>query len=281
VSWADKFLPSPEICQVYVNAGNDDPLFVDEILDRSAKIIRPEGQVLSLPCNLKLVSTGYSNITPWGCPRDVKEPVLEAKIAQMTANLAAADLRKAIFNFHCPPKNTSLDWAFKINPATLRPYAGFRGAQREHVGSTAVRKAIEHWQPLIGLHGHIHESCAKDHVAGTVCFNPGSDYRTGHLQGVFIQINRSGSIEADILTQERDSRIDRVKPRSWIETALSLVPGLGHLLETHQASSQREEIKEAVRDVHELLVSIERQLAHPPIHVEDTPSGMSSTSQKQ
>jgi Icc-related predicted phosphoesterase len=260
VTLADRTLPSSDVCQAFINAGNDDSPFVDQILDKSTKLIRPEGKVFDLPAGLKLLSTGYSNPTPWKCPRDVKEESLEALIAHMTAKLTPKDLRKAIFNFHCPPRDTALDLAFKINPVTLQPHAGFKGAQREHVGSTAVRKAIEWWKPLIGLHGHIHEVNAKDRVGDTLCFNPGSDYRTGHLQGVFLQINKSGEVEADVLTHERDPLDSRDKPLSWLDALLSVIPFVGHGLEAHQAAAQRADMQESIKQVQQKIDALYKMM---------------------
>lgn len=56
------------------------------------------------------------------------------------------------------------------------------------VGSVAVREAIEQYQPLIGLHGHIHESRGATRIGRTVCVNPGSEYGEGILRGVIVEI---------------------------------------------------------------------------------------------
>jgi Icc-related predicted phosphoesterase len=249
VKLADESLPSRDVCQVFVNAGNDDPLFVDAILDKSRTLIRPEGRVFELPCGFKLLSTGLSSPTPWKCPRDVSEKDIAARISQMTAQLSSHDRRRSIFNFHCPPRDTALDLAFKIDPVTLRPYAGFKGVQREHVGSHEVRRAIEVWGPLVGLHGHIHEVTAKERIGQTICFNPGSDYRTGHLQGVFLQINLSGKVEADIFTQERDPDQGRARPLTWVESIVSALPLIGEWFEAYQAASHRREMRDKVDHV--------------------------------
>jgi Icc-related predicted phosphoesterase len=56
------------------------------------------------------------------------------------------------------------------------------------VGSTAVRELIEQYQPLMGLHGHVHESPAANRIGRTLCINPGSDYHTGRIAGCLIQL---------------------------------------------------------------------------------------------
>jgi len=56
------------------------------------------------------------------------------------------------------------------------------------VGSTAVRQAIEEYQPLVSLHGHIHESPAANRIGRTLCINPGSDYHTGRIAGCLVTL---------------------------------------------------------------------------------------------
>ena len=80
------------------------------------------------------------------------------------------DLSKSIFLFHSPPYKTSLDRAaldgIMIDHVPLDV----------HVGSIAIRRFIENRQPLLTLHGHIHESARltgawKDEIGRTVMFN--------------------------------------------------------------------------------------------------------------
>lgn len=264
VELAEALLPSRDECQVFINPGNDDPFFVDAILDGSSKLIRPEGKIYDLPCGLKMLSTGYSNWTPWDCPRQCKnqndETELLTKIAEMTAQLLAQDFKRALFNFHCPPRDTTLDLANEIDSNTKQKAASLRGSAKEHVGSTAVRQAIEVWQPLAGLHGHVHEvTTKKDKIGNTICFNPGTDYYTGHLQGVYLQINKRGEIEADLLTEERYARAKKNKPRSLWEALLSLIPGVGHAIEAHQNRALGEEILERISGIEHDLGEMKQQ----------------------
>jgi hypothetical protein len=60
------------------------------------------------------------------------------------------------------------------------------------VGSKAVRRIIERHQPLIGLHGHIHESKGARKVGRTLCVNPGSEYQQGTLKGVIVNLDEKG-----------------------------------------------------------------------------------------
>jgi len=61
------------------------------------------------------------------------------------------------------------------------------------VGSTAVRDAIKRWQPMLGLHGHIHESKAAQKIGATMCLNPGSDYSADVLRGAIVDFAQDGS----------------------------------------------------------------------------------------
>ncbi|MEM2843188.1 MAG: hypothetical protein QXZ53_04845 [Candidatus Bathyarchaeia archaeon] len=133
-----------------------------------------------------MISTGYSNITPWKCPRDIFEEDLERKINAMTSQVK--DMKNCIFNFHCPPYGTTLDLAPKLDE-TLKPIVSGGGFVMEHVGSKAVRKVIEENQPMIGLHGHIHESRGVDNIGRTLCLNAGSEYTEGILRGILIVLS--------------------------------------------------------------------------------------------
>ncbi|MGE5236183.1 MAG: metallophosphoesterase family protein [Acidobacteriota bacterium] len=62
------------------------------------------------------------------------------------------DLSRAILLFHAPPYRTMLDRA----PLDGRMVDGV--PCDVHVGSIAVRRLIESRQPLVCLHGHVHES---------------------------------------------------------------------------------------------------------------------------
>jgi Icc-related predicted phosphoesterase len=56
------------------------------------------------------------------------------------------------------------------------------------VGSHAVRQIIEEYQPLLALHGHIHESRGTARIGRTLCINSGSEYNTGRIHGVLVTL---------------------------------------------------------------------------------------------
>jgi hypothetical protein len=142
-----------------------------------------EGKVLDLD-GFPLVSMGWTNPTPWDTFREAPEPDLAAKI-EAVASLVP-DMERAIFNFHAPPYGTGLDEAPALDD-TLRPIHG--GAVMKPVGSTAVRDAILTHQPMLSLHGHIHESRGVKRMGRTLSINPGSVYGDGVLQGAVLDLN--------------------------------------------------------------------------------------------
>jgi Icc-related predicted phosphoesterase len=68
-----------------------------------------------------------------------------------------------------------------------------------HVGSRAVAKMIEKYQPLIGLHGHIHESRGAQKIRRSLIINPGSEYSEGILKGAAIILEK-GKVKDYVFT---------------------------------------------------------------------------------
>jgi Icc-related predicted phosphoesterase len=77
--------------------------------------------------------------------------------------------------------------------------SGAGGVDMHPVGSTACRAAIESHQPLLGLHGHLHESRGTYKLGRTLCLNPGSEYTEGVLRGSLIEI-RKGKVKSQQFT---------------------------------------------------------------------------------
>lgn len=168
-----------------VMPGNDDELAVDEVLARSEAIVNPDGRVVRLG-EYQVLSSAWASPTPWDSPRELPEDELEAKLEELAAQLDP-DV-PAIFNLHCPPYDSGLDRAPQLSD-DLRVVT--RGGQQvlEPVGSRAVRAVIERHQPLLGLHGHIHESRHAAKLGRTLCLNPGSAYAEGVLDGVLVDLD--------------------------------------------------------------------------------------------
>ena len=188
VDYADAHATTP----VYVNAGNDDIPAVDGVLAKSAKIVVPEDKVVMVGAKHEMISGGFANLTPWHCPRDLPEDEIARRLEQKISWLK--DVKSSIFNLHCPPIDSGLDKCPKLDasvypPKPLRDGGGF---VMFSAGSTAVRAAIERYQPTLGLHGHIHESRNVARIGRTVCINPGSEYAEGVLRGVLVNLDEAG-----------------------------------------------------------------------------------------
>jgi Icc-related predicted phosphoesterase len=166
-----------------LNGGNDDIWEIDDIIEASPVVTFAEGKVLDLG-GFHLISMGWTNPTPWDTFREAPEDQLAAKIESVAS--LVPDMEKTIFNFHAPPYGSGLDEAPALD-STLRPTHG--GAVMKPVGSTAVRDAIVRHQPMLSVHGHIHESRGIKRMGRTLAINPGSVYGDGVLQGAVLELN--------------------------------------------------------------------------------------------
>jgi uncharacterized protein len=190
---ADKKLDGTGM-EVYCSPGNDDMGEVDDIIRASRHVLLVEGQVTQLDTQHEMIASGWSNRTPWNTHREEDEDQLKVRYDTMISKLK--DPRNAIFNIHVPPYKSSLDEAPELDK-DLRPKMA--GQALKPVGSTALRKAIEETQPLLGLHGHIHEGRGATRIGKTLCINPGSMYEQGTLLGAIVNLGKN-KIENYVLT---------------------------------------------------------------------------------
>ena len=190
---ADKKLDDTDM-KVYCCPGNDDMDEVDAIVRSSRRVILAEGQVTPLDGVHEMIASGWSNRTPWDTHREEDEDQLKVRYEAMISKLK--DPRNAVFNIHVPPYKSSLDEAPELDK-DLRPKMA--GQALKPVGSTAVRKAIEETQPLLGLHGHIHEGRGTSRIGKTLCINPGSMYEQWTLLGAIVVLEKN-KIENYVLT---------------------------------------------------------------------------------
>jgi len=110
--------------------------------------------------------------------RSVAVPEGDTKWGTIAGDLEAlvgsADVSRAVFLFHSPPHGTALDRA-ALDGRTVD-----HAPVDVHVGSIAIRRFIEARQPLVTLHGHVHESARltgswQDRVGRTVCLSAAHD----------------------------------------------------------------------------------------------------------
>ena len=190
---ADKKLDGSDM-KVYCSPGNDDMEEVDEIVRASRRVLLVEGQVTPLDPNHEMIASGWSNRTPWNTEREEDEDQLKVRYEAMISRLK--DPRNAVFNIHVPPYKSGLDDAPELDK-DLRPVLA--GNSMIPVGSKALRAAIEKNQPLLGLHGHIHEGRGAIRIGKTLCINPGSMYEQGTLLGTIVKLGKD-KVENYVLT---------------------------------------------------------------------------------
>jgi Icc-related predicted phosphoesterase len=177
-----------------VSPANDDMFEIDSVIDAAERVELGEANTIDLE-GLALVSTGWTNPTPWNTFREMPEPELRTRIDEIVGKVP--DPRRAIFNFHVPPFGSNLDNAPKLD-ANMKYVSG--GQALIPVGSHAVRDAIVAYRPPLSLHGHIHEGKGAVKIGPTLAVNPGSSYEDGVLQAAIVDLDtRKGTVKRYLL----------------------------------------------------------------------------------
>lgn len=141
-----------------------------KIKDWERRDLKSDSVVFEIPClisdendKLNLVANNFLNDLP-----------------SIEEDLSILNNKKSIWVMHTPPFGGVLD----------KNYANVC------CGSKAVRNSIERVQPLLTLHGHIHEAPSVSHkwserIGNTISINPGSGES---LQAVTFEIDKNGKI---------------------------------------------------------------------------------------
>jgi Icc-related predicted phosphoesterase len=185
----------------FVTGGNDDDPYVLEAIHKpgTQSFFACEGECVQIDEDHTMISVGYSTPTPWSTPREISEEQLGEIIEKMVARVP--DMSRTVFNFHDPPIDSTLDTCPQLDWSTDPPTPIVRAGQivMHGAGSKSVRKAIETHQPMLGLHGHIHESQGVVKLGRTTCLNPGSEYGEGVLRGCLVTVS-NGQVEGFQMT---------------------------------------------------------------------------------
>jgi Icc-related predicted phosphoesterase len=177
--------------KVYMAPGNDDHFEVDQVIEDSAAIVNCNNRNV-LVGDHEMITFAWTNPTPWDTPREKPDEELEAMLEELVATVR--NKANAIFNFHAPPYGFALDLAPELTKDLVQA-----ADRKVHVGSRAVARMIEKYQPLLGLHGHIHESRGAQKIRRTLILNPGSEYSEGILKGVVIMLEK-GKVKDYVFT---------------------------------------------------------------------------------
>lgn len=175
--------------RVIVNPGNDDTFMVDEAIKQCERVIYPLDKVVYLDDHHPMISCEWTNSTPWNSPREESDGKLEKRLERVFSMVN--EYESLVCNLHCPPNDSMIDMAPKLDDKRKPIMVGGNPIMIP-VGSTAVRKIIEKYQPMLGLHAHIHESAGEIMIGRTLCLNPGSEYDTGVFRAYILDLSPSG-----------------------------------------------------------------------------------------
>jgi Icc-related predicted phosphoesterase len=169
----------------FMAPGNDDFAELDDAIKGGDVVEFAEARTLMIDDVHEMITTGFSNPTPWDTERELPEPELKARLDEMVRDVRDPDNLLAVI--HVPPYDSGLDMAPKIDD-DLRVQGDAAGVATAPVGSTAVRSFMMDNQPLLGLHGHVHEGRGIARLGRTLCINPGSEYGEGIMTGALIEL---------------------------------------------------------------------------------------------
>ena len=183
--------------RLYVMLGNDDEPALREVLAASSFVVDCEDRAVELGEGFQMLSCGFANPTPWHSPREMPEEELQRHLEQLAGQLEEPS--RSVFNLHVPPIRTPIDTAPMVDE-NLSPVIRGGSIMMGPAGSQAVRNVIERYQPLIALHGHIHESRGTVKIGKTICINPGSAYGEGVLHGALFELDKRKGLKRYQLT---------------------------------------------------------------------------------
>jgi Icc-related predicted phosphoesterase len=172
----------------YLTGGNDDYQQILDAIHDTPHVKNADNKVMKIDGLHEMVNLGWSNPTPWKCPRDHSEEELESATEKLVSSVT--DMQNCIFNIHVPPNDCGLDTVAKLDASVYPPKPVFDKGQAVMIGagSTSIRKEIEKHQPLVQLCGHVHESRGTTRIGKTLIVNPGSDYPDGMLRGAIVNV---------------------------------------------------------------------------------------------
>jgi hypothetical protein len=176
----------PQGTKVLIHPGNDDKFEIDEVIKASPYVTYAEESVVDLDGEHEAACCGWSNPTPWNTPRECSEEELMVKLEKTASQVRNVD--RSVFCLHCPPYESQIDAAPQLDK-NFKPIMEGGRPKVIPVGSKSVRTIIEKYQPLLGMHGHIHECRGWMKIGRTQCMNPGSEYSEGILSAYLIEID--------------------------------------------------------------------------------------------
>jgi uncharacterized protein len=180
---------------LYFMAGNDDLASIDTAIAEYKSIRNPDMNHSEIDGGYEVVGLSNANMTPWRCARDVEEDVLEQKLDTLAGMIQHPE--RTIAMLHVPPFGSGLDTCPELDK-NLKIITQGGQVVMKSAGSTAVKAFIEKVQPMLTLHGHIHESPGHVHIGRTLSINAGSEYAEAILKSAIINLE-DGKVKGHLL----------------------------------------------------------------------------------
>jgi len=180
---------APQGLYLYFLPGNDDLYSIDQVIAEfeDANIRNPDGRHYWIDDDHELVGLALANVTPWHCNRDTEEDVLAQRLDEIAGMLKHPE--RAVMAIHVPPYDAGIDVCPELDENLQIVHRGGQ-VMMKPVGSPAVRAVIERVQPLLTLHGHIHEAPGHTRLGRTLAINAGSEYAEGIMKAAIINLER-------------------------------------------------------------------------------------------
>jgi len=176
--------------------GNDDFCEIDEILTQAAHFDFHEMQVCEFKGGYQMLYCGGSTPTPWDTEREYTEEEYVKRFAELLPQVG--DMSRLHLQRPRPAVRHGARCLSKLDKNLKVVYEMGLPAQ-VHAGCQTLIDIIKEHQPLLGLHGHIHEGRAKINIGKTICINPGSVYPEGILQGALITLRDGQVTQANLM----------------------------------------------------------------------------------
>jgi Icc-related predicted phosphoesterase len=176
---------APKGIEMYFMPGNDDLYSIDSIIDEFEHIHNPDMKHFVIKGDYDLYGNSNANMTPWACVRDIEEDELKVKMDELADMIQNPE--RAIVAIHVPPYDSGLDTCPELDENLKIVTLGGQ-VMMKSAGAHVVRDFIEKVQPLLTLHGHIHESPGHTRIGRTLAINAGSEYAEGILKAAIINL---------------------------------------------------------------------------------------------
>jgi len=180
----------PQHKTLYFMPGNDDLDSIDAVIDEFEHVHNPDMRRFVIDEEYELYGLSNANMTPWACARDLEEDDLAVKLDELEKLVLNPE--RAVMVLHVPPYGSNLDTCPELD-ANLKMITQGGQVVMKSAGSTSVKAFIDRLQPMLTLHGHIHESPGHVRLGRTLAINAGSEYAEGILKAAIINLEAARS----------------------------------------------------------------------------------------